>query len=524
MINILRPLATAMLALGLCAAAHAATLTIGSSTEPASIDPLFSRTGNNQNIAQQVFDRLVDSDLHMQIKPGLAISWSQVAPLIWQIKLRKGVKFHDGANLTAEDVIFSLNRAKNVPNSPAPFSGNVAAIDSISASDPLTLLVHTKQPTPDLMEQIGFVYILEKKVAENASVEDYNSGKAAIGTGAYRFREWVPSDHLSLERNDAYWGGKRDFDKVMIRFISSDASRVAALRSGAVDLIDAVPPGDVKSLSEIKGLKLFSVESARLIYLALDSSRDDSPFVTDNDGKPMNKNPLKDVRVRRALSALINRPLLIRAMLDGAGTPAGQLVPPGVAGHDPASLPTAYDPALAKKLLEAAGYPKGFGLSLHTSNDRFPGDAKIAQALAQMFARGGLRINKVSAEPYNVYTKNASNQAFSAFVFSLGNTTPTSQTGMRNLLMSFDKESGAGIYNRTRYSNPKLDAAISKAMQEPNFAERVKLLQTAAHMAFEDFPVLPLYWQKVYWAGKSHISFTGNMGEYTTATLTSLAK
>ncbi|WP_117194444.1 ABC transporter substrate-binding protein [Rhizobium terrae] len=505
-------------------AAQAADLTIGSATEPSAIDPQFSRTGNNQNIAQSVFDRLVQTDAAINMEPALAVSWANTDPLTWQVKLRNGVKFHDGNPLTAEDVIFSLTRAKDIPNSPAPFSGNVAAIDSMKVIDNLTIEFKTKKPTPDFMEQIGFVYIVEKKVAEGAKIEDFNSGKAAIGTGAYKFKSWTPGDNLQLARNDAFWGKKQDFDNVTIKFISNDASRVAALRSGAVDLIDAVPPGDVKTIQGISGLKVFSTASSRLIYLALDSARDKSPFVTDKDGKPLEKNPLKDVKVRTALSELINRQLIIDRILDGSAEAAGQLVPNGVAGNDPSIKAVAFNADDAKKLLAEAGYKDGFGITIHTSNDRFPGDAEVAQALGQMFARGGLKVNGVVAQPYNVYTKGASAGEFSAFIFSLGNSTPTSATGLRNLLMSVNKDAGAGSFNRTKYSNPAFDQAMQTATAEFDAKKRIELLQKATNMVFADVPVIPLYWQKVHWAGKANLTYVANMTEDTTPVLAGTAK
>ncbi|MCO5732491.1 ABC transporter substrate-binding protein [Rhizobium sp. SSA_523] len=504
--------------------AQAADLTIGSATEPSSIDPQFSRTGNNQNVAMQIFDRLLETDTTIGIHPALAMSWDNIDPLTWHVKLREGVKFHDGSAMTAEDVIFSLTRAKNIPNSPAPFSGNVASIDSMKALDDLTIEFKTKQPTPDFIEQVGFVYIVSKKAAENATIEDFNSGKAAIGTGAYKFKSWTPGDNLSLTRNTAFWGRQQDFDNVTIKFISNDASRVAALRSGAVDLIDAVPPGDVKTLSSMSELKVFSIPSARLIYLAIDASRDKSPFVTDKAGKPLDKNPLKDRKVRTALSEMINRQLIVDRILDGSGEPAGQLVPDGVAGNDPAIKAPAYAPDHAKTLLQEAGYADGFGLTLHTSNDRFPGDAETAQALGQMFARGGLKVNGVVAQPYNVYTKAASGQEFSAFIFSLGNSTPTSATGLRNLLMTYNKEGGTGSFNRVRYSDPTFDKMMQEAMAEFDSEKRIQLLQQATAYVFEDMPIIPLFWQKVHWAGKATLSYDANMTEDTSATLTKLAK
>ena len=502
--------------------ALSADLIIGSSTEPSALDPHFSRTGNNQNVAAQIFDRLITPDPNLQVTPSLAESWQNVDPTTWRIKLRSGVTFQDGTPLTAEDVVYSLNRAKDIPNSPAPFTGNVGAIAGVTVIDPLTIEFKTKGPTPDFIEQVGLVYVVQKKLAEGKTIEAFNSGTAAVGTGPYKAKEWVPGDHITLVRSDKYWGPKPAFENVIIKFIANDAARVAALRSGSVDLIDAVPPGDIKSLSNIKGLRLSSIASARVVYLALDSSRDESPFVVGADGKPLKPNPLKDVRVRQALSKLINRQLIVDRILDGAGEPAGQIVPEGIAGADPSLKPTAPDVPGAKKLLAEAGFPQGFGLTIHTSNDRFAGDAETAQAIGQMFSQGGIKVNGVVAQPYNVYASAAGRQQFSAFIFSLGNTTPTSATGLRNLLMTPDRDAGTGSFNRTRYSNARFDAKMKEATAEFDQQKRVSLLQEATRIAMEDVGVVPLFWPKVYWASKENITYTANRGEDLMATLAGL--
>ncbi|MGO4572457.1 ABC transporter substrate-binding protein [Microvirga sp. 2TAF3] len=504
--------------------AHAANLIMGSSTEPSALDPHFSRTGNNQNVAAQIFDRLIEPDPNLQIKPSLAESWTNVDPTTWRIKLRSGVKFQDGAPLTPEDVIYSLTRVKDIPNSPAPFTGNVGAIASMSVVDPQTIEFKTKDPTPDFIEQVGLVYIVQKKLSEGKSIEAFNDRSATVGTGPYKVTEWVPGDHISLVRNDLYWGKKPDFENVTIRFIANDAARVAALRSGAVDIIDAVPPNDVMTLEKVKGLKLSSIASARIIYLALDASRGESPFIVGTDGKQLNPNPLKDRRVRQALSKLINRQLIVDRLLDGAGEAAGQLVPVGIGGSDPSLKPMAYDVQGAKKLLADAGYPQGFGITIHTSNDRFAGDSESAQAIGQMFAQGGLKVNGVVAQPYNVYASAAGKQQFSAFIFSLGNTTPTSATSLRNLLMTPNKEAGTGSFNRTRYSNAAFDAKMKEATSEFDPQKRITLLQEASRIGIEDVGFVPLFWPKVYWASKDNVSYIANRGEDFMATLAGTAQ
>ncbi|MPR10543.1 ABC transporter substrate-binding protein [Microvirga tunisiensis] len=504
--------------------AYAADLIIGSSTEPSALDPHFSRTGNNQNIAAQIFDRLITPDPNLQVTPALAESWQNVDPTTWRIKLRSGVTFQDGSPLTAEDVIFSLNRVKDIPNSPAPFTGNIGSIANMTIVDPQTIEFKTKNPTPDFIEQVGLVYIVQKKLAEGKTIEAFNDRSAAIGTGPYKVKEWVPGDHVTLVRNDAYWGKKPAFENVTIKFIANDAARVAALRSGSVDLIDAVPPGDVKTLSGVGGVKLWSIPSARVVYLALDASRDESPFVVGADGKPLNPNPLKDVRVRQALSKLVNRQLIVDRILDDAGEAAGQIVPDGIGGADPSLKAPAADPEGAKKLLADAGYPQGFGLTLHTSNDRFPGDAESAQAIGQMFARGGIKVNGVVAQPYNVYASAAGKQQFSAFIFSLGTTTPTSATSLRNLLMTPDRDAGTGSFNRTRYSNAQFDEKMKVATSEFDPQKRISLLQEATRVAMNDVGVIPLFWPKVYWASKANVTYTANRGEDLMATLAGTAQ
>lgn len=510
--------------LGAPGLSQAADLVIGTAGEPSAMDPLFSRTGPNQNIAMQIFDRLADTDAHLRMHPSLAESWTTVDPTTWRINLRKDARFQNGKPVTADDVIFSLERARNVPNSPAPFSNNVAGVASLKAIDPTTLEVKTEAPTPDLIERIGFVYILERASAEGKTLQDYNKGDGLVGSGPYKFKEWVPGDRVILTRNDGYWGPKPAFETVTIRFIANDAARVAALRSGAVDLIDGVPPADLPVLEKTAGLKVHPIASSRLIYLALDTARDESPFVTDKDGKPLKPNPLKDQRVRQALAKMINMPAVVDRLLSGAGVPAGQLVPEGVAGYDPGLQPTAYDLAGAKTLLQQAGLKDGFGLTIHSSNDRFAGDRDIAQAIGQMFSRGGIKVNGVVTQPYNVYASAASRQSFSAFIFSLGTTTPTSGPGLRNLFMTSDPKAGTGGFNRARYSNPAFDKALSEALSQFDDGKRASAIQAATKMVFADLPVIPLYWQKIAWASKANITYEANMAEDTTAARAGLAK
>jgi peptide/nickel transport system substrate-binding protein len=338
------------------------------------------------------------------------------------------------------------------------------------------------------------------------------------------FKQWVPGDRLVLAPNPHYWGDKPAFDNVTIKFISNDAARMAALLSGSVDLIDGVPPNDVATVESSGKAKVYSTTSGRLIYLALDSARDQSPFVTGKDGQPLAANPLKDKRVRLAISKLINRDLIIQRLLNGSGTAAGQIVPEGLGGYATDVKPEAYDAAGAKALLAEAGYGDGFGLTVHSSNDRFAGDADIAQAIGQMLARGGLKINGVVTQPYNVYAGAASKQEYSAFIFSFGNSNSNSANALTNVLATYDKEAGKGAFNRARYSNPEFDAVLKQALAEFDEAKRNQLLEQAAQIGFGDVGIVPLYFPTVHWAARNGITYRANKNEWTLATYAEAAK
>jgi len=261
-----------------------------------------------------------------------------------------------------------------------------------------------------------------------------------------------------------------------------------------------------------------------MIYLAMDQGRDNSPFITDKDAAPLKANPLKDRRVRLALSKLINRPAIVERVLAGAGEPAGQIVPDGMGGYDPSLQPMGFDPEGAKKLLADAGYPNGFGLTLHGSNNRFPNDSQLTQAIGQMFSRGGLRVNGVDVLPYNVYAPGATARKYSLFIFSYGSVASSSLNGLSGVLATFDKDAGTGSLNRARYSNAQFDALLRQAASEFDETKRNRLLADATRVAIEDAGILPIYWQKLYWAARKGFIVDPDRGESTAARFVSLAK
>lgn len=491
----------------------AGDLVFGRATEQSSVDPHFSQTGPNNATASGIFERLVTFDAHLQLHPALALSWKVVDPLTWDIQLRPGVQFHDGTPMTAADIVYSLDRVRHIARSPAPWTHAVTNVASIDVLDPLTIRVHTPAPTPLLMEQIGLIYIVPAKLGPNVGNEDFNSGRAAVGTGPYRFHSWVPNDRLVMEANSGWWGGKPEFGQITLRFLPNSAARDAALLSGQVDLIDNVAPADTAELARDKAITVYSSATNRIIYLALDAARDVSPFVTGPDGKPLSPNPLRDIRVRHALSAMINRRAITARVLSDAAVPAGQIVPEGEGGYAPDLQPTPFDLAGAKALLAQADYPGGFGLTIHSSADRYPGDAQVAQAAGQMFARGGLRVTGVEALPYNVFAPGATDRKYSVFLFGWSSSTGNPSEGLRSILATYDPANGLGALNRTRYSNAEFDRLLAEAGSEFDEPRRNRLFAQATEVAMRDYALLPLYWQKAIWAGRPGVRFEANESE-----------
>jgi peptide/nickel transport system substrate-binding protein len=491
--------------LSLLAAAHgawASELVIGRGSEPQSIDPHFTRAGPNQMTALHIFDRLLLTDENVRPIPGLAESWEIEDERTWLIRLRAGVKFHDGSPFTADDVVYSLERVPNVPRSPASFAQSLSMLESIEVVDELTLRFHTTEPAPQFIENIGTIYILSRAASEHAQSIEFNDPEVAVGTGPYRFVSWTPGDRLVLKRNDEYWGEPPEFETVVLRFITTDAARVAALRSGSVDVIDLVAPADLPSLLKMEDINIFRVGSLRLVYMAL-NQREDLAVFTTPDGRPLAANPLRDPRVRRALSLLIDRRGLTDYILQGAGEPATQIVPAGVFGFSPRIPLAPPDRERARQLLAEAGYPEGFGVTVHGSGNRFVMDSEVTLAIGQMLAHGGITVNRVEVRPYAAYTAKAAAGEYPIFLFSYGNTSGESSRGLSNLFHSHDPARDLGTLNRTRYANAEFDQAITAALQEFDEAERERLLQHAAEIVFmHDNALIPLYFESAVWAAR----------------------
>jgi peptide/nickel transport system substrate-binding protein len=518
--NFIRCIVVAAFALFIGSAA-AQELRVGLASEPTAMDPHYHNLSPNNSLLNHIFERLVGQDDRQRMVPELAESWKTIDPNTWEIKLRRDVKFHDGTPFTADDVLFSFERAPNVEGSPSSFGIYIKG-KTLTRVDDHTIHIKTAAPYPLMPNDLSTIYIISRKHGQGAKTPDYNSGKAAIGTGAYRFVEYTPGNRIVMQRNEQYWGQKPTWQRVTFRALKSDPSRVAALLAGDVDFIDEVPATDMERLKKDPKLTVAQVVSNRIIYLHLDHWRDDSPFVRAKDGGPL-KNPLRDVRVRQAISKSIDRDAIVSRVMEGVAIKAGQLLPDGFFGVSAKLKPVAYDPNGAKKLLAEAGVPNGFRLTIHSPNDRYPNDAKIAEAVGQMLSRNGIDTQVVTMTQ-GVFFRDASSGSpekgpkFSFILVGWGSGTGEASSPLKSLLATFNRDTGMGGSNRGRYSNPQVDKLINDALATVEDAKRQDILARATEIAIEDVGIIPLHYQVNTWAMRRGFSYKPRTDEYTLAT------
>lgn len=492
-------------------------LVIALSTPVTTVDPHFHNLTPNNAMAAHVFETLVKTDAALKTYPGLAESWKALSDTEWEFKLRKGVKWHNGEPFTAQDVAATIKRVPNVPNSPASFAVFVRAITDVNIVDDHTIRFKTKSPYPLLPADMVSVAIVPKAIAETAKTEDFNSGKAMIGTGPFRFQQYVSGDRVILTRNNDYWGDKPDWDKVTFRIITSAPARVAALLSGDVHMIEGVPTADAAKLKKDKRVVVSNAVSNRMIYLHMDSNRKtNSPFITAADGKPMEANPLTDARVRKAISKMIDRNVIVSRVMEGQAIPAGQLLDEVFFGTSKKLKPDAYDPAGAKKLLAEAGYPNGFGVTLHSPNNRYINDGATAQAVAQFLSRNGIP-TKVDTMPSNIFFSRASKLEFSLILAGWGAASGDTSSPLRALLATNNPKAGMGGANRGRFSSPELDALIAKAIVIIDDKQRDAALAAASEKAMELQGLIPLHYEVSTWASRKGVEYPGRADQSTIA-------
>lgn len=504
-------------------------LRIGIASEPSSADPHFHNLGPNNQLRRNMFESLVGSDEKQKLFPQLATSWRALDDTRWEFKLREGVTFSDGSPFDAYDVVYTVCRIPGVPDSPSLFTTYTKFIADLEVPDPMTLIVHTDSPYPLAPTEISTFGIISAKAngVDGASInfspdgcgdisypetQAFNDGTAAIGTGPFLLKSFRRGEGVDLVRNPNYWGEAADWEAVTMKPLTAAGPRVAALFAGDVDFIENPPLQDLQRINADNNFQVIQGISNRVIYLHLDHAQEPSPMITGTDGK----NPLKDKRVREALSIAINRDAIVDRIMDGVAIAAGELLPAGMFGaHDEGAMPPPdFNAERAKKLLTEAGYPDGFSVTIGTPNDRYINDAQVAQAVAQMWARIGITTD-IDAVTASTFFSRRNKFEFSVYLAGWGAGTGEMSSPLKALLATADKSRGYGGTNRGQYSNLEFDAVLTEALATVNDDARQELLRKASRMGMEDWAIIPLHFEVTPWAMSSNLTYTPRVDQYT---------
>ena len=460
--------------------------------------------GNGVHAA--VYESLFYYNAKFELEPILATGYQQLKPTQLRISLRPGVKFHDGAAFNADDVVFSLNRAMEKTSNYGVYT---QGIDKVVKVDELTVDILTKDPNPVLLRQLTELRMMDRDWAEknkstqpkDAKTKEENfAHRHANGTGPFTLKSWSQDVKLVLTRHPAYWG-KFDSNVTEIIYtpIKAEATRVAALLSGEIDMVLDPSPSDLTRLRGAPGLKVLDGAENRTLFFGMDQFRDELPG-SDVKGK----NPLKDLRVRKALYQAIDIQAISKNIMRGLSEPTGTLVSPQVNGwtpklhqRHPLDLPA------ARKLLAEAGYPNGFEIDFACPNNRYINDEEICQAVTAMWAKIGVKA-KLRTLPLSTYFPMI--QRYEASIYMLGWGVPTFDAlySLQSLLRSVGAQ-GDGNYNVGRYSNPQMDALIERMKKETDPKIRHGLIEKALQLSHDEVAYLPLHNQIVPWAMKSTI-------------------
>jgi peptide/nickel transport system substrate-binding protein len=488
-----------------CSGAAAQELVLGVRGGPESMDPHYSALGPHAEAMKHVFDTLVWSDETLQLQPGLAVSWAPLDDLTWEFKLREGVKFHDGSDFDAEDVVFSVERIPAVTG-PTTMEIYVRRIAEMEIVDPHTLRITTNAPAATLPNDFVRLFIVSSEAAADystaeTSAEGFNSGAATVGTGPFRYVSWEPKGDLVLERFDDYWRGPAPWARVVRKEIPNDSSRLAALKAGQVDLINYVSSADYLALQRDSDVTVFRGPSAYVMNLQLDQ-RDETPTVYDNAGDPLDENPFQNPLVREAIDLAIDRETMVEIVLEGLGQPARQVMPEGFFGSSEDVIDRPYDPERARALLAEAGYPDGFQIDLYCTSDRLPGDGAICQGLGQMFTQVGIKTN-VNAISRTVYFPAQARKEYSIFMNGWGTLTGEASYTLGSLAHSPNEELKLGAFNRIEYSNPEVDKAMQAGIGELDAEKRREFFETAMELTMADRSYIPIVNLETVWAGRA---------------------
>ena len=501
-------------AIAACAAALVTTgvsanpLRWAASGDPQTMDPHSQNEGLTNSVNAQVYEFLMIRDKKLKHGPGLATDVTQIDPLTWQFKLRKGVKFHDGTPFTADDVVFSFERAKH-PNSQIRVYANQAG--TARKIDDLTVEFKLAQVNPIFLDHVNSINIMSKVWSEKNNCTtplDYKNKEEkftslnANGTGPYRLVSRQPDIKTIWKRNDSWWRQHEgNVTSVTFNSIKNDSTRLAALISGEVDFILDPSPQDLDRLEKTPNIKVINGIENRVVFIGMDQARDELLY-----SGVKGKNPFKDKRVRQAMYQSIDIETIKTKLMRGQAFPTGGITAsPLGAYNDPAiEKRRPYDVPAANRLMAEAGYPQGFEVTMNCPNNRYINDEKICLALAAMWARINIKV-KVDAQPRAIYFPRLDKLDVSLYMLGWGGAITDAETTLTPVLRN-RAANGIGDYNYGNYKNAKLDDAAAASSKEADPAKREALIKTALLAHNDEINHLPLHRQVIPWATRNNVT------------------
>ena len=496
-------------------AANAATVRIANQGDALSMDPHSLNESLQLSVTNNVYESLVGVSKDLTFVPGLAVSWKQTSPTVWRFELRKNVRFHDDTPFTADDVEFSLARAAGEGSDMRSNTNDIKEVRKVGSH---TIEIETKAPFPILPNVLSTIYIMSKKwCEENQATRPVDRRKGienaasfrANGTGPYRLRERQPNVRTTFVRNGNYWGKiEGNVDEVIFSVIANDPTRVAALLSGEIDIMEPVPVQDVPRINSGANTRALVAPELRTIFLGMDQKRDELLY-----SSVKGKNPFKDKRVRQAFYQAIDIEGIKRTVMRGASNNSGLMVGPGINGYNAElnkRLP--FDPEAAKKLLADAGYPTGFTVDMNCPNDRYVNDGQICEAVAANLARVGVKVN-LKAETKGTYFPKILRRDTSFYLLGWTPSTYDAHNALNALMRCVD-DKGTGQFNLGAYCNPKVDELTVKIQSETDQAKRNAMIREAFELHSADIGHLPLHQQALAWGTSKKITLVQRGDNY----------
>ena len=472
------------------------------------LDPHSNNEGPTNAMKGNLYEGLLHRDPDLSLHPSLATEWSQTGPAVWRFKLRQGVKFHQGQDFSADDVVYSWKRQAQTASE---MQYAVASIADVKVVDAHTIDIVTKGPDPVLLQNLPLFFIMSKSWVEANNAFTVVKGAGATnfanlhenGTGPFRLVERVPDTRTVVEPNPAWWGKPtHNITRAVFTPIKNAATRVAALLSGEIDLMYPVPLQDIERVNQTGGTKALQGPELRTIFLGFDQWRDE---LLDMPGT--GKNPFKDVRVRRAFYQAIDINAIRRVVMRGASLPTGLMIAKGIVGFDDKlNERYAFDPDAARKLLADAGYPNGFPVTLDCPNDRYVNDEAICIAVVPMIKRIGIDI-KLNAQTRSKHFNKIGRTENNSTSFYMLGWTPGSYDAL-NMLGNIItmKGPGGGEWNSGRYSNPRVEELTKQIETETDPAKRTAMIHEAMRIHKDDFGHIPLHQQALAWGVRDTVA------------------